>query len=184
MAKDNIIVLRGKLYWCKLLGDPVMNRFTEEREWSVDFTPDKEGIKAIKAAGAGKKLKEPKDDDEERNTPFISFRQREFYGEGENRKRSRPISVSNADGTAWDQNLKIGNGTVADVKFNIKDNGVGRPQGVYLQAVRILDHVPYEPKDFAPLSSDDEFFSKKPDAPAKKEMAPANADDLDDEIPF
>lgn len=183
MANTTTHVIRGKLHWAKVLGEPRMNTYTEEREWSVDVTPNKDGLAEIGRLGLKDKLREPKENDS-RTEDFISFRQREFRTDKSGEKvKNKPIRIVDIEGNEWPQSTLLGNGTVADVKFNLRDNGKGRPKGIYIQAIRVLDLVPYEVQEFAPISSDDEFFSERNDKPDTKGESP-EADDLDDDVPF
>ena len=121
----------------------------------------------IKKAGITDKLRDPKDNDSRKET-FLSFRQKELRKDKSgNMVANQPIKVVDAGGNKWDETKMIGNGTIADVKFTVKDNGKGRPKGVYIQAIRVLQHVPYEVQEFAPLSSDDEYFAGSEGSPAK-----------------
>lgn len=187
MANKTTHVIRGELHWAKVIGQPRLNTFTEEREWSVDVTPNDEGRKELKRIGIADRLKEPKENDTRKET-FISFRQKEFRTNAKTGEKTpnRPIKVVDAQGKDWPQDMLIGNGSVADVKFTVHDNGRGRPKGVYIQAIRVLDHVPFESQEFAPLSSDDEYFASSStveDKPSSKSPSD-NLDDLDDDIPF
>ena len=195
MAKGTTHVIRGKLAWAKVLGTPILNTFTEEREWSIDVTPDVAGLTELKTIGAFDKLREPKETDF-RKESFLTFRQREYRETPEgDRIPNQPIRVIDVEGNAWPADKLIGNGSVADVKFILRDNGKGRPKGLYAQAIRILKHVSYEIEEFAPLSTDDEFFAEPqreaanaaPDTPKKpvvKQPVRNNPDALDDDIPF
>ena len=198
MAKGTTHVIRGELNWAKVLGSPVLNTFTEEREWSVDVTPDKAGRAELKTLGASDKLREPKETDS-RTESFLTFRQREYRDTPEgDRIANQPPRVIDVEGKDWPTNKLIGNGSVADVKFTLRDNGKGRPKGLYVQAVRVLKHVSYEVEEFAPLSTDDEFFAEPQKEAANTALTPApekqtkvlkqpvrnNPDDLDDDIPF
>lgn len=174
-------VLRGTLYWAKVLGKPRKNTYTDENEWSVDVTPDAKGLEEIKRLGISDKLKN-KDDDRK---DFISFRQRESRVDAKTGERlmNRPIRILDVQGNDWPQDKLIGNGSVADVKFTVKDNGRGKRKGAYIVAIRVLDLVPYQSQEFAPLDSDDEYFAKG------AENTPVTAsdsfeDDLDDDVPF
>lgn len=156
--KGKVAVLRGTLHWAKVLGAPRDNEFTGGRDWSVDLTPD--DPKALKELGIADKLREPKGKNDDRKERFLSFRQKEFR---ENQKtgevtKNEPIRVTDARGEPWPDNKLIGNGTKADVKFLVKEYKKGMV-GTYIQAIRILDHVPYAVDDFAPLSEEDEFFA-------------------------
>ena len=135
-------VIRGTLDWAKVLGKPRLNTYTEENEWSVDVTPNAEGRAIIKKAGITDKLRDPKDNDSRKET-FLSFRQKELRKDKSgNMVANQPIKVVDAGGNKWDETKMIGNGTIADVKFTVKDNEKGRPKGVYIQAIRVLQHVP------------------------------------------
>lgn len=184
MANTTTHVIRGTLHWAKVLGEPRMNTYTEEREWSVDVTPNKDGLAEIERLGLKDKLREPKENDS-RKEEFISFRQREYRTDKEgNKVKNKPVRIVDIEGNEWPERTLLGNGTVADVKFNLRDNGKGRPKGIYIQAIRVLDLVPYEVQEFAPISSDDEFFSERNgEKPDTKGEVP-EADDLDDDVPF
>jgi hypothetical protein len=90
---------------------------------------------------------------------------------------NRRISVSDAEGNPWPDDKLIGNGTVADVKFEFKDYGAGKHPGIYPQAIRVLDHKAYERVEFAPLPKDDPYAKpKQGDLP--KDMEPKVDDDF------
>lgn len=186
---SNVFTIRGRLDWAKVIGEPRLNRFTEEREWSVDVTPNAAGLKTLKQIGITDKLKDPKEGDP-RKDQFITFRVKEFREDrktGE-RKANRPIRIITAAGTEWDGSL-LGNGTIADIKFKVSDKVAGRPRGAYIQAIRVLDHVSFEQEDFEPLSEDDEYFASaaKPATAKAKESGAFDTEDDDfeeDEIPF
>lgn len=194
MANDReIVYIRGKGYWVKVLGDPVLNYGKDGKEWVFDLALDDDGVKQIKAIGLADRIK---DKDDERGK-FISFRQRVREGEDALPLDRQRIKVMDAAGKAWDQETKIGNGSVMDVKFEKRDYGKGKPKGVYPRAIRVLDHVAFESSEFAPLSKDDEFFGKAQEAEKNFKMSPEEDrqfketflqhtadDDMDDEVPF
>jgi hypothetical protein len=183
-GKPTTHVIRGTLHWAKVLGEPRMNTFTEEREWSVDVTPNATGRDEIKRIGIADKLKTPKSNDSRKDT-FVAFRQKEFrkdYKTGEMVK-NRPIKIVDVQGNEWPANVMIGNGTEADVKFNVVKTP-GKPTGAYIQAIRVLSLVQYEIQEFAPLSEDDQFFAAgTPDAAADTPSTEFDVD-TDDDIPF
>lgn len=189
MANTNTTthVIRGKLHWAKILGEPRLNTYTNEREWSVDVTPDKKGLAEIKRLGISKKLRDPKENDG-RKERFITFRQKEFRTNPKTGEKTanRPIKIMDAQGNDWPHDKLIGNETIADIKFNVRDSGMPN-KGVYIQAIRILSHVPFEVQEFAPLSEDDEFFAGESNESAfdPNESGEQSDDDFDDdEIPF
>ena len=155
-----------------------MNSFTGEREWNVDVTPDAEGKALLKKLGIADRLRQPKEGDS-RTEPFLSFRHKEMKADG---TKAEPIRIVDANNDAWDGRL-IGNGSQVDVKFVVKDYGVGKKKGVYIRAIRVLDLVPYVSQDFAPLTSDDEFFSAADEDKATEFTVQDALDELDDDVP-
>lgn len=178
------VYMRGKLKWAKVF-DLVPNYNKDGYEWTFDLVLDANGLKQAKQYKALK----PKDKDDDK---VLSFKQKELRAAGTDREKANdPIRVTDAAGKAWDPDVKLGNGTVADVKFEVWDFGAGKYPGIYPKAIRVLDHVPYESDGFAPLDEDDEYYNA--DAangyvPSKDEFlghtAPEQADDLDDDIPL
>lgn len=182
---ENVIVVRGVASWAKVLGAPRLNTYTGDKEWSIDVTPDKEGRTLIRKAGIVDRLREPKDNDT-RKESFISFRHKELRKDG---TPNDPLRIVNSDNKPWGNSL-IGNGSTVDVKFAVKDYGPGKKKGVYIRAVRVLEHVPYEIEDFAPLDSDDEYFANTSDEAAPEaaalpalEALDADEEELDDDFP-
>lgn len=174
----NINYIRGTAYWAKILGEPRKNNFDDYREWTIDVSPDEDGLKLFKSLGIMDRLKDPRDG--ETRGRFITLKQRELRADG---RRNDPIKVVNAAGEPWPEDILIGNGSTIDVKFNVKDYGKGKRKGVYIQAIRVLELVPFERVEFAPLSADDEFFAKAAET-ASVETPDFNRDfDLDDDVP-
>lgn len=174
MNKFTSHVIRGKLNWAKVIGAPVYNEYAKAKQWSVDVSPDAKGLAELKKLKLASKIKDKKDF----RGNFISFRQNELKKDG---SPADPITITNVRGHPWPSNEKIGNGSVADVKFSYCD--YGDTQGSYIRAIRILEHVPYVVQEFAPLSEDDKFFAgedEAPEAPAQ----PISDPELDDDVPF
>lgn len=142
--------MTGVANWAKILGDPVINYNKDGNEWTIDVTPDKEGLKLLKELKIDDKLKNKGDE----RGDFIQFKQKEKQANGKDNYR---ITVCDARNRVWDQDVKIGNGSTVEVKFKVIDYGVGKPTGVYPQAVRVLEHKPYERVEFAPLPEDNKY---------------------------
>lgn len=178
-------VVRGVAHWAKVIGAPRFNEYSGGKEWSIDVTPNAEGRALLKRLGISSKLREPKETDERKET-FLSFRHKELKNDG---SKADPIRIVDATNAPWDGRL-IGNGSVIEAKFVVKDYGKGKPKGTYLRAIRVLELVPYVPQDFAPLDSDDEFFAAPTEQPPEPEIArlpeglEPEVDDLDDDVPM
>lgn len=197
---DTVIVLRGKLHWAKVLGDPRPHtgnpKYDKGPYWSTDLTPDAASLETIKKYGLTEKLKDPEDirrkakkngkeSKEDRTEDFMSFRHLARNKEG---KPNKPITIKDIHGQAWPSDVLLGNETVADIKVKVVDYGSASEKGAYIQAIRVLEHVPYEgANDFEPLSEDDEFFAsavKREEPVAQDSPAPAFDVDNDDDVPF
>lgn len=189
MSKETYLVLRGKLHWAKIVGDAQPHtgnpKYDKGPSWSVDLTPDAKSRALLEEHGLMKKLREPGNGPKEgRTESFITLRHLLNRPDG---TQNRPLTIKDVRGEAWDGS-KIGNESVADVKVKAVDYGSGSEMGLYIQAVRILDHIPYERNDFEPLSEDDEFFGASEDEvgagedgpTAAPESPPFDPDNLDD----
>lgn len=160
MSKNTTVVLRGKTMYCKVLGDPILDYDKTGKEYKFDFIPNdpKATAKELASYGIGDRLRsktvKSTGEDLYEGQKFMSFRQREYTKAG---KLNERIEVVDALGKPWPQDKLIGNGSVIDVKFAVVDYG-DKKAGVYPRKIRILDHIPYEDKGFAPLSEDDEYF--------------------------
>jgi hypothetical protein len=154
MAKKNSYTIRGVAHWAKVLGEPVPNYQGDNREWTIDLTPDAAGQATLNQLGVGDRLKSKDDEREE----FIQFRQREKRLDG---SLNRRISVVDINGSPWPQDKLIGNGSVVDIRFDFRDYGKGKRPGLYPQAIRVLEYQPYVRQDFAPLGEDDPYAQKE-----------------------
>lgn len=193
MSNDKILVLRGRLDWAKITGKARKYtgnpKYDKGPEWTMDLTPDaasRAKLEAVLKKGKkSDKFREPYEKDTRTET-YLSFRVLETKANGE---KNDPPKIADDQGQPWDNRL-IGNGSIADVKVRYVD--YDGTEGLYLQAVRVLGHIPYEIEEFAPLSEDDEYFSA-PEAVTEEESSEGapevsaeteNLDDLDDEMPF
>ena len=171
MSSKSTEFVSGKLYWAKVLGKPVFNKFKDANEWSFEFEPDKAGIAVLKKHGLIDRLKDKYED----RGKYISLRKTEFNNKGE---PNTPIRIYAADDTEWDQTKLIGNGSTADIKLDIRDYGAGKKKGIYPVAIRVTDLVKYESSEFGRMDTGDR--------PAPGTKAPDFSKDfgLDDEIPI
>lgn len=192
------VTIRGKLSYAKILGAPVPNFAKDGKEWKLDLElTSPASVKELKSYGVGDKIKQKENYLD--GAPHITLKQAELRADG---TPNRPVNVVEIDGkTPWDQSRLIGNGTVADVKMAIMDNGPGKRESIYIRGVRILKLVEYQGAAFAPLDEDDEYFAgeegnptdsepsaeKEKDDPkpsSRRKTKLDDRDDLDDDIPF
>lgn len=186
---DKILVLRGKVDWCKMVGAarPYTGnpKYNKGPLWSTDFAPDAASVKKITAAGISDKLRSDKPDAKnKRSYKFLTLNHLQKKADG---SQNKPPIVKDANGRPWGED-NIGNGSTVDVMIKVVD--YGETQGAYFQQMRVLDLVEYGGKDFEPLSEDDAFFGATQVATgssgtAENETeAPADNEDLDDDVPF
>ncbi len=186
MPKDAIIVLRGTVDWAKVTGKarPYTGnpKYDKGPYWSVDLTPDTKSRALLKSVGALEKLREPKENDTRKDS-FISLKVLENRADG---TKNDPPNIKDVRGQSWNGSM-IGNGSVCDIKVKVKDYGSGSEKGMYFQAMRVLEHIPYESNDFAPLSEDDEYWqagTSETEADGSN-SGKADVEDIDDsDIPF
>lgn len=162
----NIHYLTGTGHWMKVLGPPVPNYARDGFEWTLDFTPDEEGLAKIAELGLNKKLKNKSDE----RGDFLALKQKEKTVAG---KLNDPITVVDARNRLWDPQIVngkatnlIGNGSKIEVKLDVVDYGKAMPTGLYVRAIRVLDRVPYVRQEFAPLPEDNEYVQKVEEFPA------------------
>ena len=196
-TKPSTLVFRGKLQYARVLGDPVLNYNKDGQEWKFDFVPNdpKGARKELVAAGGAKMNDRIRSLPDSEGTPryegeeYMTFKQNAARRDG---TPNQPIRVEDVYGNNWPEDVLLGNGTVADVKFVVIDNGPGKFPGVYPRSIRVLDLVPYQSKEFAPMDENDPYFAKAAEAAKEisllKGVAPkapegANLEDLDDAIP-
>ena len=188
MATKEIHYLRGKLFWAKVLGDPVDNYGKDGKEWVFDLALDADGVKQVKAIKVnGKPALTLRDKDDDRGQ-FVTFKQK--LRDLPNGRSTTAPKITDVAGKLWDQDTKIGNESIADVKFEVVDYGKTMYAGIYPRAIRVLDHKAYADQDFAPLSEDDEFFRKPLDGEADFGSdsygghTASDDDELDDDVPM
>jgi hypothetical protein len=172
--------LSGKIYWAKVLRDPVPNYGGDAREWTFEFEPDEKGVATLEKHGLADRLKNKYED----RGAFLTLRKKEFNAQGEPNK---PIRVYDSEDGEWDQSKLIGNGSAVDVKLDIRDYGVGKKKGVYPVAIRISDHVAYQSAEFGGMGKAEEEAEGAPARKPRKAATKAtfdNNDDLNDDIPF
>lgn len=175
MADFSTVYATGKLYWCKALGKPVMNYEGDAKEWTLDFEPD--NTEFLKEHRLLDRLKEDKKGNIEGE--FLHLKKPELDSEG---KPNDPIRFYDADNKQWDRAVAIGNGSSVDMKLTIVDWGKGKKKSIWVAAVRVTDHIPYEADEFSGMGKPAKE-TKAAKKPATKKKAEA-LEDLDDDIPF
>ena len=196
-TKPSTLVFRGTLQYARVLGDPVLNYNKDGQEWKFDFVPnDQAGAeKELTATGANKvsdrlrALTDSEGNPRYDGQKYMSFKQAAERRDG---TPNIPIRVEDVNGNNWPEDVLLGNGTVADVKFVVIDNGPGKFPGVYPRSIRVLELVPYQSKEFEPIDESDPYFKKAQEAAnevallrgsAPKQPERRDESELDDEIP-
>lgn len=150
--------MRGRIFWAKIFGAPRPNFDGDAREWTFEFEPDENGVRTLKEHGLSDRLKDKRDKKGyEDREPFLILKRKEFKYDGDPNEHIRVVDAQNQQ---WSDNRLIGNGSVVDVKVTIVDYGPRKKDGIYPTAIRVLDLVPYERQEFAPLDEDDEYVQK------------------------
>lgn len=178
MTDRTTVFATGKIYWAKIFGTPRPNYDGDAREWTLEFEPD--DVSFLKEHKLLDRLKDKHED----RPPYLVLRKSELNKDGD---KNEPIRVYNEDNEAWDDNKMLGNGTVADVKLVIADYGKGKKKGIYVNAIRVTDYVPYISNEFAGMDTKGAKSAAGSTGAAKKPSTKAKAadlEDLDDDMPF
>jgi hypothetical protein len=150
-------IIKGKARWFKVLGEPVdgyvkpgMKPDPRNKEWSFDLVLSDVGVKAaLKNGVPADKIKTNKDGES-----VIKFRRRAIKADG---NPAKPIDVFDDQGKPWDRSKAIGNDSVINVMFSVRDTG-----GIAPISVQIWEHVPYEAGAKFPTRDEmDDFAGKK-----------------------
>ena len=198
--KRDTVYLTGKIYWAKIFGDPRTNYNEDGKEWAFEFEPDAASEKELRGRGLGDRIKDGRKKDGtfragyDTRAPFINLKRNELDYQS---KPNENIRVVDAANQTWPEKTLLGNGSIVDVKVNIVDYGAGKFDGIYPQAIRVLELVPYESEDFAPLPDDDPRKQKAkslaPDfkadfglegTPEPEQAIVPTEEDLNDEVPL
>jgi hypothetical protein len=174
-------VIRGTAYWAKILGAPRMNNFGK-KQWSIEIEPNEEGLATLKELGLTKRLKDP-DEKNQHKAKFLSFYHDATRADGGPNDPIRIVDGSTPPKAWGKENGLIGNESVVDVKFVVKDYGPGKQKGVYIRAVRVLKLVPYVPQEFEPLSEEDAYFAEDDTTDEIARLPDGLEPELDDDVP-
>lgn len=182
---NQVSTIRGKASFAKVLGDPTLNYSKDGKEWKFDIVIDNDTVKEIKALGIGDRVKTK--DNYVDGRPHLTFKQPEFRRDG---TPNKPIDVKDILQQPWPQDKLIGNESDIEVKFVVRDYGVGKKKGAYVRSIRVLKLVPYAGADeFEDITEDDPFYEEAlKAAKAAEEASMVNAVDttndvdLDDDI--
>ena len=204
-TKSTKVFARGKVYWAKIVGDRALksNYDGTGREWSFEFEPEDPSFlkehrlldrlkdplayaNRLEDRGEREKAEKARKDAEGRGD-YLDLKKPELNRDGQ---KNEPFRIYDENNEPWDDRL-IGNGSVVDVKLDIRDWGVGKKKSIYCAAIRVRDLVPYTANEFSGMDGDDEYDAPAPksrkEAPARKAKTKLSGDDLadlDDDIPF
>jgi hypothetical protein len=174
MSSKTVEFMSGKIYWAKITGNPVPNYSKDGLEWTFEFEPDEKGVAILKKHKLVERLKNKEDAKNPDKGKFLVLKQKQLRMDG---TENDPIRIYDADDKEWNRSQLIGNGSLVDVKLDIRDYGPGKKHGIYPAAVRVTDLVAYESSEFGAMDGDDK--------PKPKGAGKAWADDeLNDEIPL
>lgn len=177
---DNVtLVIRGETSFAKVLPEQLSLNYNKDgKEWKLDLVIDDEVEKELKKQGLGDRVKYK--DNYVDGRPHITLKQPELRKDG---TANDPLRIVDAKNQPWDTTKELGNGSVVDVKLNIKDYGKGKKKGVYIRAIRVVKLVEYVRDDFEPIREDDPLYAEALKAQDFEKDFGLIDDDLNDEIP-
>ena len=150
-------IVKGKSRWAKILGAPV-DGYTKpgfkpdpkNKEWSFDLVLSDVGrTAAIKAGMPEDRIKKNKDGEW-----VVKFKRKAYKADG---TEAKPIDVVDDRNNPWDRTKMIGNDSVLNVMFSVRDTG-----GISPIKVQVWEHVEYKKGDDFPNRDEvDDFKGKK-----------------------
>ena len=154
-------IVQGTAYWAKL--DPTspaqkyQTTSKEDTEWCLDLGLDKKAVKLIEDMNPSASVKDGKKKNHASGGPFFKFKKNAFTREGKQLPAPRVVDAHKNDisGTA------IGNGSKVNVLFRAKEMEQG------LDAIQVLELVPYEGGDSEDFSTVDEGYTGDEDFSAE-----------------
>ncbi len=175
-TKRTTVFGTGKIYWPKIVGERALhdNYDGDGRQWAYELAPDDSSF--LKEHKLLDRLKDKADVKNPDKGEFLYMKKPEFTRDGE---KNEPIRIYTEDNEEWPEGKMIGNGTSVDYKLSIVDYGKGKKSGIYTQALRVTELVPYESNEFGAMDGPAKSSKSKPG----KQSAAAELDDLDDDIP-
>lgn len=133
----------GKCAWAHNLFRPDESRYG--KRWMVDVYPTEEGMKVFNEAGIElRPIKKPFFEGE------VGYR---FRRDVEKMIKGvvtefDPPKVVDKDGKPWDDNERIGNGSLVELNVAVYETrGGDGPNGHRLQGMKVLELVPYAPPE-------------------------------------
>lgn len=138
------MIIKGKAYWAKIVGDPQPGYDKTQKEWSIDLSIDEATKALLKKEGVGSKVK---NSDDVRGD-YITFKRKAIRQDGEPAKPIRVVGLGPDKKGLWDKTL-IGNGSEVNVSFVINEGTYNlKPyKKPSIIAVQVVNLVPYEGKD-------------------------------------
>lgn len=177
MTDSVTVFVPGTVYWSKIVGyeSLVDNYERTGKEWAYELVPDDTTF--LKDNKLLDRLKDKEDPKNPEKGPYLMLRKPEFTRDGE---LNKPIPIYDADNNLWDDR-KIGNGSRVVAKLVIRDWGKGKKKGIYTNALRVEELVPFEGGGaFSKYDGGDSTEKPAPKAKTKENFL----EDLEDDIPF
>jgi hypothetical protein len=146
----NMPIRSGKVYYSKVFGRGSKNYDGDGMEWSFDLAVDENTLAEMEKEGVKSKFKNKSDD----RGDFYQFRKDTVKRDGQ---PAKPIEVVDKRGKPWDTSVIIGNGSLVDVKYLLKEYDFKGKKGIRrnILAIRVKDHVPYEGEEREDFDFDD-----------------------------
>lgn len=108
--------ISGRALWMKVDPlKPVMNKYTETKQWSFDLIPDDASRAALAEAGMSDDYYKT---DKKTGEEYLQFVRESVLRDG---KPGKPFAIVDNKKQPWDPNKKIGNDSVVNVKVSLNE---------------------------------------------------------------
>ena len=156
------MIAKAPIAWARITGEPHPGYNKTQKEWDFDVGVTEEVLETLKKEGVSigqyvKPKTNPKSGkDHALGMDYLKFTRKEIKADG---SPSKPFKVVDRYGKPWDPNVKIGNGSLANIKFAVNEtqNGHFKPAAL---AIQIWELVEYGGDDAFPIAEGDENWDK------------------------
>jgi hypothetical protein len=159
--------------WCQVLKP---NTTFDNPAWEVQAVLTEAQAAALQAEAKGINKKGIKIKTDEKGV--ITYRFKRAVKRADGTENAAPVIVgSGGKGDTWPAGVNIGNGSVCNIQYAMREFTFGATKGVTvdLKGIQVLHHVPYG------VADGDEFESEDNGEGTSASKAPADNEEFDDE---
>lgn len=155
------MLVKAPTAWAKITGKPQPGYTKTQNEWSLDVGIDEHNLEVLKKEGVDLSYVKPAVNEKTGKThvlgmPYIKFTRKEFKADG---SAGKPFKVVDRFGKPWEDDKKIGNTSLLNVKFMVNETPQGKMKPAAL-AIQVWELSEYDGEEEFPVADVDESWSE------------------------